>query len=351
MTQESPFKFLDAYEKEDKDLFFGREQETTTLYDLTFNTRLILLYGGSGTGKTSLIQCGLANQFRDTRWYALSVRRGENLLKSLEALQREAILELGIEAADIPSNLIEQTEFLYRQSFKPIYLIFDQFEELFVLGDEKEQQSFFQFVRDFLKQKFPGKIIISMREEFIADLWDFEQIVPNLFEYRFRVEKMRTEVVRQVIEKTLLKLAEMGKIRVSAIEKLSSGILERLKVDDKQVELTYLQVFLDRLYRLAAEENGSETVHIHPALLERIGAIKDVIGDFLDDQLALLEEQIGKKGIGLKLLGQLVSDKQTKKRIDVEELEDVRKRLGLTNDQLKSCLDSFEQMRIIKKLN
>ena len=48
----SPFKFLDAYTKEDKDIFFGREAETDELYDRVFETNLVLLYGASGTGKT-----------------------------------------------------------------------------------------------------------------------------------------------------------------------------------------------------------------------------------------------------------------------------------------------------------
>ena len=44
----SPFKFLDAYDKEDKEIFFGREAETDELYDRVFETDLILLYGASG---------------------------------------------------------------------------------------------------------------------------------------------------------------------------------------------------------------------------------------------------------------------------------------------------------------
>ena len=351
MTQESPFKFLDAYEKKDKALFFGREQETQILHDLTFNTRMILLYGGSGTGKTSLIQCGLANEFRDTRWNSFSIRRGDNLLESLQAQLKEALKDFQIPAADFPDDITELAELLYRHSFKPIYLIFDQFEELFVLGDETEQKEFFQFIRSFLAKKFPGKIIISMREEFIADLWDFEKVVPNLFEYRFRVEKMRTEVVKQVIEKTLRKLEEMGKIKVSNIEELSEGIMDRLKVDNNQIELTYLQVFLDRMYRVAAQENGNGPAHLKPGILNKIGAIKDVIGDFLDDQIALLEEEIGQKGVAFKILGELVSDKKTKKRVAVEDLENVRKRLQLSPEQVQRCLDAFEQMRIIKRYN
>ena len=48
----SPFKFLDSYQKEDKDRFFGRERETAQLYNAVRASNLVLVYGASGTGKT-----------------------------------------------------------------------------------------------------------------------------------------------------------------------------------------------------------------------------------------------------------------------------------------------------------
>lgn len=63
-NQKSPFKFLDAYTKEDTEIFFGREKEVEELYQKIFNGRILVVYGSSGTGKTSLIQCGLAAKFR-----------------------------------------------------------------------------------------------------------------------------------------------------------------------------------------------------------------------------------------------------------------------------------------------
>lgn len=59
----SPFKFLDSYQESDKDLFFGREEEVKDLYERINATKLLMVYGASGTGKTSIIECGLRNQF------------------------------------------------------------------------------------------------------------------------------------------------------------------------------------------------------------------------------------------------------------------------------------------------
>ena len=59
-----PFKFLDPYGPEDRAIFFGRESETAILYAQFYKSRLTLVYGESGTGKTSLIDCGVTSERR-----------------------------------------------------------------------------------------------------------------------------------------------------------------------------------------------------------------------------------------------------------------------------------------------
>ena len=47
-------------------------------------------YGASGTGKTSLIQCGLASKFQNHKWTPLYIRRSANLNDSLEKVLEKA---------------------------------------------------------------------------------------------------------------------------------------------------------------------------------------------------------------------------------------------------------------------
>ena len=118
----SPFKFLDAYSKKDKDVFFGRHVETEELYDRVFETNLILLYGAAGTGKTSLINCGLANMFQNTDWLPVFIRRNENIVESFhQSLDRHALTKMGDKAL-----IKDKIKSLYLDHFKPIYLFFDQ---------------------------------------------------------------------------------------------------------------------------------------------------------------------------------------------------------------------------------
>ncbi len=88
MTPREPFKFLDAYTKEDGDIFFGRDAEAEELHPRVFQSRLLLVYGPSGTGKTSLIQCGLGSQFDEADWFP-GVHATNMLYLSLEHLKEQ----------------------------------------------------------------------------------------------------------------------------------------------------------------------------------------------------------------------------------------------------------------------
>lgn len=348
-TQRSPFKFLDAFDKDDKDLFFGREDEVDQLYDMTFDTRLIVFFGASGTGKTSLVQCGLANKFPETRWQELYIRRKKNINESiLEELN--TTIQFYDEEEKPVTNPIDGLNVLHELSFKPTYITFDQFEELFILEpDKKEQESFFQFLQNLLNTSIACKVILVMREEFIAHLWDYEHLVPSLFDNRFRITQFNKDKMKAITESTLSTLEKKGKIKNEEIKTLASSSVEKLSKSKTGIGLTYLQVLLDRLYREAAGEEDAIPV-LTPAILEDMGTFEDVIDDFLGEQLQKLEEELGEefKGVPLKILGAMVSDERTKKILTTEDLQNLKTKFNLSQEQLNTCLQTFQTMRIIK---
>ena len=145
----SPFKFLDAYGPEDRKAFFGRDMEIEQLYTMVFKTPLLLVYGLSGTGKTSLIQCGLSNRFDGTDWNPFFVRRGEDLNQAL----REVLHAAMPKGSNIPEAIPDIVRDLFRHYLRPVYLIFDQFEELFILGTKAEQEEFAQTIKTLIAQE------------------------------------------------------------------------------------------------------------------------------------------------------------------------------------------------------
>ena len=135
----SPFKFLDSYTKDDRDIFFGREREIEELYHRVFESKIMLVYGVSGTGKSSLIHCGLANKFQETDWLPLVIRRGGNILDKLALAIKTASITPQTEANSLLFILKKLYRSLYLDHYKPVFFIFDQFEELFIFGDKEER--------------------------------------------------------------------------------------------------------------------------------------------------------------------------------------------------------------------
>ncbi|MCB0617048.1 MAG: ATP-binding protein, partial [Phaeodactylibacter sp.] len=86
------------------------------------------------------MQCGLASQLETVDWLPFFIRKGEDINRSLnEALQKV----LKGERFDTYAETIKE---LYAQYERPIYLLFDQFEELFILGTPEEQAAFFKTI-------------------------------------------------------------------------------------------------------------------------------------------------------------------------------------------------------------
>lgn len=314
-SKKYPFKFLDAYSREDEDIFFGRDEEIEALYQMVFQTDLILIFGASGTGKTSLIQCGLASKFQPYEWLALSIRRGDNLNASLDkALSASESSARELPAGDnldwlnddfdklsdrpdqpstatatkTDSALGQKLKNLYLRHFKPIFLIFDQFEELYILGEKAEQDQFIESVREILRSEQPVKIILSIREEYLGYLYEFERKVPELLRKKLRIEPMNLGKVQSVV-------SGIGRLPQSNVQleagqeaAIGQGIFEKLKGREhtRTIELPYLQVFLDKLYLHISQDNERQVDALFTrAALQEMGDIGDVLRDFLDEQV------------------------------------------------------------------
>jgi Cdc6-like AAA superfamily ATPase len=340
--KQSPFKFLDAYGKDDKDIFFGREEEIESLYQMSFQTNLLLVYGISGTGKTSLVQCGLANKFDDSDWFEIFIRRKENINESFIAELKRCDKDGAFEKGFPPEQMVHS---LYLDYLRPIYIIFDQFEELFILGSEEEQDSFTQNIKNLLKAELPCKIIFVMREEYLAHLSSFEKVVPQLFDKRLRVEPMNRNNAQRVILKTL-KTERFG-IQISN-DDLADRIIDNVTEGVGRVQLTSLQVFLDKLYRVAQHRN-EEHPYFDEALVQEVGRIDDVLRDFLDEQLEVFAQEVDTRELGLKWLKHFISEKETKMPVKRIDLERAMPELG--KQKQISYLQFFVNHRILRPLD
>ena len=337
----SPFKFLDAYGAQDSAVFFGRDDEIAELYQLLGESRLVLVYGQSGTGKTSLVQSGLSKKFSPTNWLPLTVRRGDSIGPALD----QALAAAAITPIAPGTETVAAIRSVFLDHLRPVFLIFDQFEELYVLGSKAEQEAFYATIKAVLEADVSCRVIVLLREEYLAALDPFERAVPALFDKRLRVEVMTNSNV----EKVILGTTSAHGIALEHGADTARLIIDQL--DDKRVgvQLAYLQVYLDHLYRVAARGGGA--VSFTDAQIAEAGKLGDIMAGFLDEQETQLQTELEAAGSSIakggvaRLLDEFVSVSGTKQPSTAAE---IAVRLPSSGPWLHAALAALQNRRLLR---
>lgn len=334
---QSPFKLFEPYGAQDKHLFFGRDAEVYALYNLLQQTRLVLVYGASGTGKTSLLQAGLPKVFKLSDWFRISVRRRDNLNASLRAELKR--LGDGTPVTDLAAGV----EAVYDTRWIPIYLVFDQFEELFTLGHHEERVQFFRDLQTLLERPLPCKIVLSMREEYIGHLYEYEPLVPSLFDKRFRVEPMKDETVRQVVART----CEAHGVTLAEGAITAGQILEQVKEGKQAAHLPYLQVYLHYLYEQAMQTTGQP--RFEAAGIKAVGQLGNVLKRFIETQLDDARRHFAALGLpddfANRLLDEFATSEGTKQ---AQRAADLAQILDAPENAVAEALAWFTEKKLLR---
>ena len=338
--QREPFKFLDPYTAEDRSLFFGRDLEIAEIYRKFYASPLLLVYGESGSGKTSLIQCGLQSEIPQEEALYLPVRTARDIDASLRK-------ELQKYLDDTAKQSIAQLfTALWKQQRKTIVLILDQFEEFFLFHTPSERQAFIKDLIDWQNSPLDLRVIISIREEYYARLTELEAQIPELYNNRLWVRRMSRQQAHEVITKP----CEICNIQLE--DELTQQLLKDLTQDDKEIDLPTLQVVLDTLYKQAKANSSTgdkgEAIRLSLAAYKKLGKISKILANFIDQRIASHKDDAETLRQVLKAM---VTAQGTRK---ISQLQDIQQRLEsfgvtLSEEQLKQHLQQLSQDRIIRE--
>jgi WD40 repeat protein len=305
----------------------------------------MLVYGVSGTGKSSLIHCGLANKFSETDWLPLVIRRGNNMIESMAAGISSASLTKQQSKFNNPVDFKKGVRSLYLDHYKPVFFIFDQFEELFIFGDKDERSSFVSIVKLLTESGLQCRFIFVMREEYMASISEFEKYISTIFSNRVRIEKMSHINALEAIK------GPCKVFNINLEEGFAEALLEKLSPASQDVELTYLQVFLDKIFKLAIKESETnrkpDLLFFTLSLLDKIGNVSDLLGSFLDVQISLMESP----ETALLILKSMVSIQGTKRQLNTEEIKENLESFGTSIEMtmLQEMLQIFINLRILRE--
>jgi len=220
----------------DRLLFYGREEEIDLLFHRVCATRLLLLFGKSGVGKTSLLQAGVFERLRQQQNMLPILVRFNLPASPLETIQTavsETCQKCGVDYTPGEGETLWEffkTMMLWQGDvlLTPV-LVLDQFEEIFTLRSAQERAELACELGDLFRAALPPRVrqrrqlrdaadnsntaltvslseqppnvnvIISVREDFVGALQELAAEIPGIFDDRVRLNPLSDIQAKQAI--------------------------------------------------------------------------------------------------------------------------------------------------------
>src|SRR5437763_8012821 len=189
-----PYKGLSAFDDTEVDalLFFGRGRERDILVANLLASRLTVLYGESGVGKSSILRAGVARELR--------------------RVAPEADVVVYDTWSDDPLGPLADLD-----EAGEAYLILDQFEEYFVYHRPPDGPgSLVAELPELLRRAPRTNVLIAVREDALAQLDAFTGGIVNVFANHLRLDHLDRDAAREAsrgpLERWRARTGETGEL-------------------------------------------------------------------------------------------------------------------------------------------
>jgi hypothetical protein len=213
----NPYPGFRPFERDESHLFFGRKGESEQIMAKLYLHRCVTVIGEAGTGKTSLLSCGLIPlleaQGDHQRWKIITITPGSdpfrNLADAIEDQMTAAEKAAGKPFPENPDGITGMIRDLDTTAGEKILIVIDQFEELFRYGSFSAKSSAIsvRFVDSLVRtvtQATPEiYTVISIRSEFIGECTRFQGLTQVINDSSFLISRMNDSQYREIIEEPL----------------------------------------------------------------------------------------------------------------------------------------------------
>lgn len=282
----NPFPGLRPFHPDEEHLFFGRENQVDRMIDKLSAHRFLAVVGTSGSGKSSLVNCGLRPALNrgymtsaGASWRMAQFRPGSDPIAALaealaaprapgtpraprapgvlfdawdaDGLTAQEVVETTLRLGSL--GLLDIVEQARLPDGTQLLVVVDQFEELFrfralatdvaknAYGPNQDAIAFVKLLLEARAQKkIPIHVVLTMRSDFFGECAQFLGLAEAINEGQYLVPRLTREEVRAAIT---------GPIGVGGAE-ISPVLLTRLvnDVGDNPDQLSILQHALNRTW-------------------------------------------------------------------------------------------------------
>ncbi|MFL5929458.1 MAG: hypothetical protein ACJ77E_21195 [Gaiellaceae bacterium] len=320
----SPYRGLAPFGDTELDalLFFGRGRETEILTANVIATRLTILYGPSGVGKSSLLRAGVARRIRELG-ARHAVARGPDLAcvvcsswaddphGALVAAIGDTVRPLLTPTAPEPpsgARLAGVAEHWSSLLDGDLCVVLDQIEELFVYHDDAS--AFLDELAGVVSDTgLRANVLLSIRDDELARLGLLKDRLPNAFANARRLDRLDRDAARAAILGPLQRWNELAAADepVDAEPELVDAVLAETAVDTRRVEAPYLQLVMERIWE---EEQAVASRLLRLETLEGLGGARAVVREHLGRALGALAPK--EQAAAARMFGHLVTPSGTK---------------------------------------
>lgn len=379
---ESPWLGLRSFAEETQSYFFGRTSELQEFFERVLHKPLTVLFGQSGLGKTSLIQAGLIPRLREAALLPVRIRLrydedaagpGQQMIDALgnelHAAGKTGFSKLCASASNL-WLLLHDPKFGFIAEngsalVRPVF-IFDQFEEIFTLGQERRQMAddFRETLAAIVENRMPdeirevienddllaervdyhahpAKVVLSLREDYLHLLERWRRRLPALIDNRMELRPLNGVQAVQAV-------TEPGSLRPGKPPIVSRAIAEKIvrfvagaRADVPLAEIDAVPPLLSLMcaelnaQRLAA---GEETI-VEEQLEGRSGHILEKFyADAFSNHPAAVREFVEDR---------LLSESGHRQAVTLDTAEAELARAGLTNEAASQAIAALVERRLL----
>ena len=397
---EHPWLGLASFTEETRAYFYGREDEIAELARRVQRKLLTILFGQSGLGKTSILRAGIVPRLRPEGYCPVYVRIDysreapepseqikQAIFRATKALGQWTQTGVAVSGESLWEFLHHRDDVLRDEQGKTLIplLIFDQFEEIFTLaqGDDfgrKRAAQFLDDLADLVENRAPKalearieqdetaaerfdftrgdyRILIALREDYLAHLEGVKGIMPSITQNRMRLARMTGAQALAAVVKPGGKLVS-EEVAESIVRFIAGGSeLPNAEVEPSLLSLICRELNNARLAQDRTEISADLLAGSRDTILaefyERALADQPAgVRTFIEDEMltesgfreSLAEERVRKGFAAVGAPPDALAKLVDRRLLRIEERLDVR-RVELTHDVLCSVVKASRDLR------